>query len=93
MAKNRFEQVDDPQPDAITLSLWREAEQGFATVTCPAALAAGRLAADMTSDKLAPKDAFRSAVKLANEIKAAIVVRDPDGLWDREWGDLFRPVD
>ncbi len=93
MAKNRFEQVDELQTDAITLSLWQEAEQRFATVTCPAGLTSGRLANDMTSDKLEPKEAFRSAVKLANEIKAAIVVRDPDGLWDKEWGDLFRPVD
>ena len=93
MARNRFEQVDETQPDAITLSLWREAEEGFATVTCPAALTGGRLAADTTSDKLPPKDAFRSAVKLANEIKAAVVVRDPDSLWQHEWGDLFRPID
>jgi hypothetical protein len=31
-------------------------------------------------------------VKLANEIKAPIVVMDPDGLWNAEWGALYRPV-
>jgi hypothetical protein len=38
------------------------------------------------------KDAFRGAVKMANEMKAAIVVLDPEGVWDPEWGDLYRPV-
>jgi hypothetical protein len=47
----------------------------------------------MTSDKMPAKDAFRSAVKLANEIKAAIVVHDPAAQWQAEWGDLYRPVD
>jgi hypothetical protein len=47
----------------------------------------------MTSDALPSKDAFRSAVRLANEIKAPIVVIDPEGLWQSEWGDLYRPLD
>lgn len=93
MARNRFEQVDEPQPDALTLTLWKDEEQRYGSVTCPAAISQGRLATDMTSDKLPPKDAFRSAVRLANEIKAPIVVKDPEGLWDSEWGDLYRPVD
>jgi hypothetical protein len=39
---------------------------------------------------MAPKDALASAVKLANELKLAIVVVDPDGGWKKEWGELYR---
>lgn len=93
MARNRFEQVDEMQPDAITLSLLKDGESSVGTVTCPAAIAGGRLAVDTTSERLPAKDAFRSAVRLANEIKAPIVVHDPSSLWQNEWGDLYRPVD
>jgi hypothetical protein len=85
--------VDEAQPDAITLSLTRSGEQDVGTVRCPAEISGGRLAGDMTSDEMPAKDAFRSAVRLANEIKAAIVVHDPDSLWQKEWGDVYRPLD
>ncbi len=32
----------------------------------------------------------QGAVKLANEKKLAIVVLDPDGVWKKEWGELYR---
>ena len=91
MAKNRFEQVDEPQEDAVTLSLWKEGEDAHGSVNIPAAVSNGRLASDSASGSLAVKDAFRSAIRIANEIKAAVVVVDPDGLWQAEWGDLYRP--
>jgi hypothetical protein len=93
MTRNRFEQVDEIQPDAITLSLWKGEDQDYGNIVCPAAISGGRLAEDTTSNQLPAKDAFRSAVRLANEIKAAIVVMDPDIVWQGEWGDLYRPVD
>ena len=93
MIKNRFEEVDEPQPDAITLSFGKEDERSYGTVTCPVAFGAGRLQKDMTSDKLSVIDAFRSAVRIANEMKAPIVVMDPDRLWQAEWGQLYRPED
>lgn len=93
MTANRFEQVDDIQPDAITLSLMKEGDQDVGIVTCPAAITHGRLPTDMTSKQMPAKDAFRSAIRLANEIKAAIVVQDPGSLWQDEWGVLYRPVD
>jgi hypothetical protein len=93
MAKNRFEQVDEVQSDAITLALWKNEEQSCGKIVCPAAITGGRLPSDMTSDTLPSKDAFRSAIRLANEIKAAVVVIDPEGLWQSEWGDLYRPMD
>lgn len=36
------------------------------------------------------KDALSGAVKLANELKLAIVVLDPDAVWKEEWGALYR---
>jgi hypothetical protein len=93
MPRNRFEQVDEQQADAITLSLWKENDQSVGTVTFPAALSAGKLAADQTSETLPAKEAYRSAIRLANTIKAPIVVLDPQALWEAEWGDLYRAVD
>ncbi len=50
MAKNRFEQVDEPQPDAITLSLGQRDGKSFIRIACPADLAAGHLTNDFVSD-------------------------------------------
>jgi hypothetical protein len=34
-----------------------------------------------------------SAITLANRMKVAIVVMDPDGLWKAEWGELYTPIE
>lgn len=86
---NRFEQVDEPQPDAISLILEQRGDGRWAKVFCPVSAHAA-LTEDKTSQDMAPKDALASAVKLANELKLAIVVIDPDGGWKREWGELYR---
>jgi hypothetical protein len=93
MARNRFEQVDEVQPDAITLSLTKDNDSEGGTVFFPASASNGRLTEDRISANLSVVDSFRSAVKLANEMKVAIVVMDPNGLWKQEWGDLYRAVD
>ena len=90
MAKNRFEQVDEIQPDCITLSLSKDGEQPTGRVVFPASASNGRLAEDCVSEPLPVKDSFRAAVRLANDAKVAIVVMDPDGAWDAEWGTLYR---
>jgi hypothetical protein len=90
MAKNRFEQVDTPQSDAITLSLTSREGKAFGTIICPAEVSGGRLQQDVTSDEMDDVQAFRSAIRLANEIKAPIVVMDPQGMWKADWGDLYR---
>jgi hypothetical protein len=92
MAKNRFEQVDELQEDAITLRLGKQEDGDFGAINCPAAISGGKLSEDVQSGNLPMQEAFRSAVKLANEMKAPIVVMDPDGLWNAEWGALYRPV-
>jgi hypothetical protein len=90
MTRNRFEQVDELQPDAIALTLRRREGSATGQVHCPAACSGGRLQADSTSPEMPAKDAFRSTIKLANELKAPVVVIDPDGMWQVEWGALYR---
>ena len=93
MARNRFEQVDEIQPDAITLTFSKDGDQATGVVIFPASASAGRFTEDRISDPLPPVDCFRSAVKLANEMKVAVVVMDPLAVWDKEWGDLYRATD
>ncbi len=93
MAQNRFEQVDEVQPDAITLSLSKDGDQPTGVVIFPAGASNGRLEQDSVSERLPIRDCFRAGVKLANEAKVAIVVLDPDGVWDKSWGDLYRAAD
>jgi hypothetical protein len=92
MARNRFEQVDEVQSDAITLVLRRENDDGTGSVVLPAGASGGRLSTDQISTPIAAKDAFRGAVRLANDMKLALVVCDPETVWDQTWGDLYRPV-
>ena len=92
MARNRFEQVDEIQPDAITLLLKKENDQEFGSVVFPMSASSGRLTEDAISPNLPLVESFRSAIKLANEMKLALVVMDPQGMWKSEWGDLYRPV-
>jgi hypothetical protein len=93
MQANRFEQVSEVQPDAITLSLSRSATGEVGAVILPAVASGGRLSEDKISGELPAIDSFRSAIKLANEMKLALVVMDPEGVWTKEWGELYTPVD
>lgn len=92
MAKNRFEQVDEAQTDAITLVLQRQDDADTGTVIFPASASGGRRSADHVSTPLPAKDAFRGAIKLANDMKVALVICDPHTVWNPEWGELYRPV-
>jgi hypothetical protein len=74
MTRNRFEQVDEIQPDAVTLVLKRESDGETGLIVFPVS-------------------AYRGAIHLANDMKVAIVVCDPDAVWNKDWGDLYRPVD
>jgi hypothetical protein len=90
MTKNRFEQVDEIQADAITLAFTRTGDRELGKVIFPASASAGRLTTDQISDALPAVEAFRSAIHLANEVKVPIVVIDPEGVWRPEWGELAR---
>jgi len=89
---NRFEQVDEVVPDAITVVLEQTAMGQWANILVPHA-AAPMIGEDWKSEKLAPKDALSNAVKFANKLKVAIVIYDPDAIWKPEWGDLYREAD
>ena len=89
---NRFELVDEVQPDAITVALAQRPNGQWARVHCPAS-ALPSLPKDWTTEDMAPKDALSGAVKFANKAKLAIVVMDPDGVWKKEWGELYRYED
>lgn len=91
--KNRFEQVDEPAEDAMTLRLVHDGEKMYGLVTCPKAATGGRLPKDFSSGELPLKEAIRSAVKLANDFKAPLVVMDEHGLWQADWGELYRYED
>jgi hypothetical protein len=89
MARNKFEQVDEVQEDAITLSLAKQGDRETGTVILPPSVRESQPAEDRTGDPLSAVDSFRRAIRLANEMKLAIVVLDPDGIWKTEWGDLY----
>ena len=86
---NRFEQVDEPVADAISVILQQRSDGQWARVYCPKS-AAPAMMSDRASESAAPTDALSAAVKLANELKLAIVVIDPDNVWKKEWGELYR---
>jgi hypothetical protein len=93
MARNRFERVDEPQPDALSLILRQTGEGQVGAVQVPTSALDGRLDRSIESGDLPIVDAFRSAIKLANELSVAIVVIDPDNVWREEWGELYRDED
>jgi hypothetical protein len=89
---NRFEQVDEVVADAITIVLAQKPDRQWAKVVCPKS-AHESLAADRVTEPMSPKDALSGAVRLANQLKLAIVVLDRDGVWKPEWGALYRRQD
>jgi hypothetical protein len=86
---NRFEQVDEVANDAISVILEQRADGQWARIYCPASAGEG-VKQNRMSASAAPKDALSSAVKFANEMKLPIVVIDPDNVWKKEWGELYR---
>jgi hypothetical protein len=89
---NRFEQVDEVVGDAITIVLAQRPDGQWARVHCPRS-AHESLSADRVSEPIAPKDALSGAVRLANQLKLAIVIVDPDGVWKSGWGELYQAQD
>jgi hypothetical protein len=88
--RNRFEQVDEPQPDAINLRLIERSDGQFGIIHCPRTAAPDRLSADLTSQEIPVRDAVIGAIQLANMRKLPIVVIDHDKIWNKDWGDLWR---
>ena len=93
MGKNRFEQVDELQDDALNLSFAQTFDGQTGRVRVPVTAVEGRLPGGVDSGDVPARDAFRGAIKLANDLKLAIVVIDPHGVWQEEWGELYRESD
>lgn len=87
---NQFELVDEEQGDALNLVLAQTAQGQVGSVRIPRALIPGDAPQAIDSGELQAREAFRSAVRLANELKLPIVVVDPDKIWDAAWGELKR---
>jgi hypothetical protein len=90
VARNRFEQVDEIQPDAINLTLIQNSDGQVGVIHCPKSASPDQLPEDLTSKEMPIRDAVVGAVQLANSKKIAIVVIDRDNIWKPEWGDLWR---
>jgi hypothetical protein len=90
MAKNRFEQVDELQSDAINLTLIQKSDGQVGIIHCPKTAAPDKLPADLTSQEIPVSDAVVGAIQLANSKKIPIVVIDRDNIWKNEWGELWR---
>ena len=69
MARNRFEQVDEPQPDAINLTVMQKSDGQVGVIHCPKTAAPTLLPADVTSEEIPVRDAVAGAIKLANAKK------------------------
>jgi hypothetical protein len=87
---NRFEQVDELQPDAITLTLIQKSDGQVGIIYCPKTAAPDRVPVDLTSEEMPARDAVIGAIQLANSKKIALVVIDRDNIWKKEWGELWR---
>jgi hypothetical protein len=89
---NRFEKVDEVVGDAITIVLSQTSEGQWAKVFCLKSVHES-LVVDRLTEAMPPKDALSGAVRLANQLKVAIAVVDPNGVWKKEWGELYRESD
>ena len=87
---NRFEQVDELQPDAINLTLIQKGDGQVGIIHCPKTAAPDHLPTNSTSQELPVRDAVSGAIQLANTRKLPIVVIDRDNIWKAEWGNLWR---
>ncbi len=90
MGRNRFEQVDELQADAINLTLSQRSDGQVGIIHCPKTAAPDQLPADLTSQEIPARDAVIGAIQLANSKELPIVVIDRDNIWKAEWGDLWR---
>ena len=93
MPANRFELVDEPQANAITLSLSERGGEAFGRVPCPAELAPGIRSMISSVTNWRRRMPSVMAVRLANEPRAPmIVVEDAAGVWQEERSVHYREM-
>jgi len=87
----RFKRVDEPDDNAVTVTIFSNGKDIRANVTGP--LIAGRAMAsqDVIGQKgnLAVSQALNIAATLADKDDAKIVIYDEERLWKKEWGELI----
>jgi hypothetical protein len=66
VARNRFEQVDELQPDAINLTLIQKSDGQVGIIHCPKTAAPDRLPDDLTSEEIPVRDALIGAIQMTN---------------------------
>ena len=89
---HRYEQVDQPSNKAVTLTFRTNGGRDRGEVTGPTKIILGQQAVIPTPQpgSLTPTKAFAMAEELADQLGLPLVVVDPDGIWNRVWGELYR---
>lgn len=88
---NRFEQVDEARPGAITVSLWSDDGEAFGNIDVAPRAEGGAIVGLVQTDPRTPAmKALAGAIDLANKRGMEIVIIDPEGLWQPQWGEVYR---
>jgi hypothetical protein len=87
---NRFEQVDAPKPEAVTVRLWDDGGEARGETAGPTD-AEGAAPLGLGQDgSLTAYQARVIGCQMANELGRRVVIVDPNGLWQTDWGQLQR---
>lgn len=91
-SSNRFEQVDEPQPDAVTVTMWDDSGQARGHVIGPVDVEHSKppLVFAGEDGSLMAFQALVIGCHLANEFHRKVVIIDPKGVWKPDWGQLQR---
>ena len=87
---NTFAKVSAPDPDAVTVTIRRDAGETFGSVQGPSprAGAGGQVIALGQDGSLGPHQALAVACHLANQLGREVVVIDDGANWRPDWGRL-----
>jgi hypothetical protein len=88
--RNRFQKVTEPQPGCVTVSLYEANGTARGDAVGPTQFEGSSLTTVMTPQdgSLTAAQAVGSGIRLANRFGVKVVVIDPNGLWDSNWGEL-----
>jgi hypothetical protein len=89
-SSNRFDQVDGPRSDAVTVMLRDEDGNARGEVVGPAEGGDGAPLAAGQDGSLTAFQAVVVGCQMANELRRRVVIVDPGGLWRTDWGQLQR---
>jgi hypothetical protein len=90
-SSNRFDQVDAPRSDAVTVTLWDEGGESRGEAVGPMDAESGGTPLKVGQDgSLSAFQALVVGCQMANELRRKVVIVDPGGLWRTDWGQLQR---